>query len=445
MFNIQKAVSRLDYAPKLKEIEVTDITKGLAVFTPKPDKPVSFASLKNNLKQAGYTLASADITIRGKLSNEDGQWFITSNMTSQKFLLKGKDVDAIVAKADKTSMVEITGLWTTIGTGTAANETIDPETLYIITTIIGADRRNASDHYFIRASYGPRQSAAETTENEAEPKSSAPIRTTSPGLTVFKGGAFIPRVYFVKQHLGGLNVWRQLIDLSVSYTPSPHVQLELEVPFLRTSFNDGTKTSSNAGLGNIMFWTKYRFFRVVKTYGDRQASARFGLELPTGRSSSPTALQINASAFVRQQLTPINGGFAPHFDVSFSQAGGRFIFGGNAEGIYRTERGGFRMGHELRLNTDLEYVLFPRHYQKPGGELFAILESSFVTRSKGRLGGVVAPGSSSSEYYLSPGLQYAARPQFVVEGSIQLPVFRNAGPQILRTDYNLLLGIRYLF
>jgi hypothetical protein len=28
-------VSRLDYAPKLKEIEVTDIQKGLGVFTPR--------------------------------------------------------------------------------------------------------------------------------------------------------------------------------------------------------------------------------------------------------------------------------------------------------------------------------------------------------------------------------------------------------------------------
>jgi hypothetical protein len=39
VYNIQKAVSRLDYAPKLKEVEVTDIKKGLGVFTPKPDKP----------------------------------------------------------------------------------------------------------------------------------------------------------------------------------------------------------------------------------------------------------------------------------------------------------------------------------------------------------------------------------------------------------------------
>ena len=47
MYNIQKAVSRLDYAPKLTEIQVTDIQKGLGIFTPKPDKPISFAALSD--------------------------------------------------------------------------------------------------------------------------------------------------------------------------------------------------------------------------------------------------------------------------------------------------------------------------------------------------------------------------------------------------------------
>lgn len=278
-----------------------------------------------------------------------------------------------------------------------------------------------------------------------EKKSLAPIRTTSPGLTVFQGGAATPRLYFIKQSLGNLDVQRQVLDISVSYTPTPKLQLEVEVPVMRTSFNDGIKSGSGFGLGNITLWSKYRFFRTVKTYGDRQAAARFGLELPTGKKESPDANQINASPFVRGQLTAINGGLSPHLDVAFSQAGGRFIFGGNVEGILRTERDGFRLGHEIRVNTDFEYVLLPIKYEKPGKELFLILESSFVVRGHGRIGGVTVPGSTSTEYYLSPGLQFAAAPQFVIEGSIQLPVFRNAGAQVLRTNYNFLLGVKYLF
>jgi hypothetical protein len=263
-------------------------------------------------------------------------------------------------------------------------------------------------------------------------------------LTVYKGGAVTPRLYLIKQHLGNLEVNRQLLEISVSYTPSPRLQLEIEAPFSRTAYHNNTASGSGFGVGNITGWAKYRFFRKVKTYGDKQAALRIGLELPTGKKEAPSQTQVNVPAFVRQQLTPINGGFAAHFDLAFSHAAGRVIFGGNAEAIFRTERDGFRMGHEQRLSTDLEYVL-PRDRRKPGGELFLILETTFVHRGTGRLAGVPVAGSRATEYYLAPGLQYAARPRFVIEGSFQFPVVRNTGPRALRTDRNLLLGVKYLF
>ena len=421
MYNIQKAVSRLDYAPKLKEIELTDIRRGLGEFTPKPDKPVSFAALKATLKSAGYVLDAADITVAGTLDQEGENWVVTIKPSGQKFVLEGP-----VTGLEVGSAIEITGDWKTVGKGNSAREVITPAKKTQAS-------RTSSDFRFIPATFLP------VVEDEA------PIRVTSPGLTVYKGGAITPRVYFVRQHLGALKVNRQMVDVSLSYTPLSKLQLEAEIPISRTAFDDGVTSGSGVGLGNISVWTKYRFFREVKTYGDRQAAARFGLELPTGKKDAPTPSQINAPAFVRQQLTPINGGLSPHLDLAFSQAGGRFIFGGNAEAIFRTERDGFRMGHEQRLSTDLEYVLLPREYKKPGGELFLILETTFVHRGTGRLNSTPVAGSKATEYYLAPGLQFAARPRFVVEGSVQVPVVRNTGALALRTDVNVLLGVKYLF
>jgi hypothetical protein len=347
-------------------------------------------------------------------------------------VLEGPKVVAGLAAA---SPIEITGDWKTAGQGNSARE--------VITTkekIQASHRPAAADFYtarFIPATF---------VRPDLEPaKPLAPIRVTSPGLTVYKGGAITPRVYFIRQHLGPLKVNRQMVDVSLSYTPLPKLQLEAEVPISCTSFHDSATTGSSIGLANITVWSKYRFFREVKTYGDRQAAVRFGLELPTGKKEAPSQSQINVPAFVRQQLTPINGGLSPHFDLAFSQAGGRFIFGGNAEAIFRTERDGYRLGHEQRLSTDLEYVLLPRNYQKPGGEVFLILETTFVHRGTGRLNSVPVADSKATEYYLAPGLQYAARPRFVVEGSVQFPVVRNAGLLVLRTDANVLLGVKYLF
>ena len=418
MYNIQKAVSRLDYAPKLKEIEVTDIKKGIGEFTPKPDKPVSFAALKATLKSAGYVLDTAEITITGSLTKEGDVWIVTVSPSGQKFVLEGPNVGASVAGVQDGSSIELTGGWKTAKQASSTVEVITP-----------IEKKQA-----LRNHAG---------NEPAKPE--APIRVTSPGLTVYKGGAITPRLYLIRQHLGALKVNRQIVDVSLSYTPSPRVQLEAEVPVSRTAFHDDVTSGSHVALANITAWAKYRFFREVKTYGDRQAALRFGLELPTGKKDAPAQSEIDAPAFVRQQLTPINGGLAPHFDLAFSQAGGRFIFGGNAEAIFRTERDGFRMGHEQRLNTDLEYVLLPRDYTKPGGELFLILETTFVHRGTGRLDSASVSGSKATEFYLAPGLQYAARPRFVVEGSVQLPVVRNTGPLVLRTDVNVLLGVKYLF
>ena len=438
MYNIQKAVSRLDYAPKLKEIEVTDIRKGLAVFTPKPDQPVSFAALKATLKSAGYVLDKADITVAGTLNKEDDVWIFIAKPSGQKFVLEGPYVEKLVTGTEPGALIEITGSWKTVGQGAGAHETITPAE-----SKQALRRKTNDDIYF--AEFIPAKFVSSERNSEPPEPSTAPIRVTSPGLTVFKGGAITPRLYLIRQHLGPLKVNRQMIDVSLSYTPSPQLQLEAEVPISRTSFHDANQSGADVGLANVTAWAKYRFFRQVKTYGDRQAAARLGLELPTGKKDAPSQTQINAPEFVRQQLTPINGGLSTHFDLAYSQAGGRIIFGGNAEAVFRTERDGFRLGHEQRLNTDLEYILLPRDYQKPGGELFLILETTFVHRGRGRLNSTSVAGSKATEYYLAPGLQYAARPRFVVEGSVQFPVLQNTGPLALRTDVNVLLGVKYLF
>lgn len=450
-------MSRLDYAPRLKEIQVTDIQKGLGLFTPKPDKQVSFAALKATLKSAGYTLDSADITVAGTLAKDEQGWMIIVQPSGQRLALDGPNVGQVLAGAVAGAHVEITGDWKTIGAGAAAHESISPTTEKAVGKIsLG---RRSEDLYsslaeFVKASFVTSNRAAPVEAfavssipeaGEPDPALPAPIRVTSPGLTVYKGGAVTPRLYFIKQHLGTLEVTRLVFDLSVSYTPSPRVQLEIEAPFSRTTYNNRITSGSGFGIGNMTGWVKYRFFREVKTYGDKQAAMRIGLELPTGRKDAPTQAQINVSAFLRQQLTPINGGWSPHFDLAFSHAGGRVIFGGNAEAIFRTERAGFRMGHEQRLSSDLEYVLLPRNYKMPGGELFLILETTFVHRGTGRLSSLPVAGSRATEYFLAPGLQYAARPRFVIEGSFQFPVVRNTGPLVLRTDRNILLGVKYLF
>ena len=430
-------MSRLPFAPGLSEVRITDISAGIGVFTPKPDKPVSFAALHAALRRAGYTLSSAEITLVGTLARDASGWYVTVAPSGQRFNLEGVAVGAAPAGVNEGDRVEVVGNWRTLGERTDAREVISPRTIRSAPATSSASVNQRTSQASFNYAKGSSSNAPLTLF--------APIRTTSPGLTVYRGGAVTPRLSFTRQHLGNLEVNRQSLQLAVSYTPTPRLQLEAELSYSRSSFDDGVNSGEGSGFGNIILWSKYRFYREVGIWGDRQAAVRFGLELPTGSNTAPSEQELPASAFVREQLTPISGGFAAHADLAYSRARGRLIYGANVEGVWRSERDGFRTGHELRINTDTEYIIFPFRYRRPTGELFAILETNFIHRGRGRFDGAQVPESGSTEFYLAPGLQYVATSRLVVEGSAQLPVARSSGAQVLRTDYSLLFGIRYLF
>jgi hypothetical protein len=430
-------VSRLDFAPKIEEIRITDIKQGLGSFTPQPDRAISLTALKTALKKAGYTLASAEVTVKGTLLRDDQDWWLVSDSSQQRFALAGERLAELLGGADLGARVELTGDWQTSGEGSASREVIRPRKAQklALSPSVGPGWRAAFSKIQL--------SLADTEHSAAMPLT--PIRTTSPGLTVYQGGAVTPRYAFIRQHLGGLKVDRHVLRLNLSYTPTQTLQLEADIPYFSSSFDNGQGSGSGHGWGNATLWGKYRFHRKLETWGDRQAAVRFGLELPTGKKTAPPEAKVAGSEFVRRQLTPIAGGLSAHLDTSYSQARGRIVYGANVEGIVRSERDGFRLGHELRVNTDLEYVLLPRAYRSPENELFIIFETTYVYRGRGRAGGRVAPGSSSQEFLIAPALQYIPSGRFLIEASLQIPAAQRLGPQVLRTDYNLLVGVRYLY
>ena len=435
MFNIQKAVSRLDFAPGLKSIHVTDVKRGLAEFVPRPDKPASFARIKEALEKAGYELASAEVTAIGTLERDDAGWWLVVAPSGQRFCLASGPASKSIADLGVGARAEVTGRWTTMGEKDAAREVITPQNVSPVSAAPAA-AAPVSSMPFVAPGTMP-----------AVPllAALAPIRATSPGLTVYKGGAVTVRYSHTSQHLGDLAVDRNSVQVAASYTPTPRVQLEASVPVGRTSFDDGTASGSGGGFGNATLWAKYRFFRTLETWGDRQASARLGIEVPTGDPDAPSERSLPAPAYVREQLSSIDGGLALLGDVAYSQARGRFVFGGNVEGILRGERDGFRLGHELRVNTDFEVVALPIRYERPGHELFFLVETTLVLRDEGRSGGREVSGSRSAEYFVAPALQFVVSPRLVFETSVQWPVFRDSGPLALRTDRNILVGFRYLF
>lgn len=142
-------MSRLNYAPKLKEIQITDIKKGLGTFTPKPDQAVSFAALKTTLKKAGYTLDSASIDIAGTLAHDDSGWQIIADTSGQRFTLEGKTLEQALAGYASGAHVEINGDWKSIGEKPNAREAVMLHTVKKLapTTVASLNGRGEEDDF----------------------------------------------------------------------------------------------------------------------------------------------------------------------------------------------------------------------------------------------------------------------------------------------------------
>ncbi|HKG21040.1 MAG TPA: hypothetical protein VKC34_04010, partial [Blastocatellia bacterium] len=343
MYNIKKAVSRLEFAPKLDEIKVSDIKRGLGDFTPRADKLVSFAALKEALKKAGYRLDSARITVEGALAQDATGWWLETEPSKQRFAIETSDM---LKDLEPGARVEVSGDWRTLVEGKSSRESIHVREARRLSRESNAPRppRSAERAALSRARAGRALSGGTdgiqvSLQGTAAVRGIflAPVRTTSPGLAVYKGGALTSRYGYTRQHLGALKVDRHSISLAASYTPTPFLQLEIEAPFHRTSFEEGNESGSGYGAGNVTLWSKYRFYRALETWGDRQAALRIGVELPTGKGRSSgragNLSRAGESGFLQGQLGPASGGLSLHADAAYSQAKGRVIFGGNVEGV----------------------------------------------------------------------------------------------------------------
>jgi hypothetical protein len=432
-FSIRKAVSLLDFGPKPEEVKITDFNQGLSEFKPKSEKPVRFADLKATLKRAGFKLISAEIAVSGKLTRDDSGWWIEAGVSGQRFELDGDELNPGGQTGATAGDFEAIGDWQTGGKRCEQCEVIR----------LRSGKREVSrsetgyvpfpDANPIRGPFVEVDAAA-----GAPP---APIWTTTPSLAVYKGGEVTLRYHFTQQHLGALRVDHHEARLGFSYTPTPRLQFEGEVPY--HIYDQGSSSAHNSG--NVIAWVKYRFYNSLETGGDRQAAIRVGLELPTASKDVVSDPATNGDEFLRRQLLRIDGGLSTHVDAAYSRAKRRFVYGANVEGVMRSEFVGVRMGNEVRLNTDLEYILLPVEYRGPTNELRLILETNYLHKARGRIRGNVVPGSSASEYYVAPAIQFAFNPRWVIEGSYQLPVALNTGPRLLRTDRSVMFGVRFMY
>lgn len=113
MYNLKAAVSRLEFAPKPDDLEVTDIASGHFVFSPVLGNEVHYDILHRAITDAGYEIEQAFLTVQGVLSEE--RHLRTPNESSYRLQPGSEDLRSQLASLEPDHPIEIEGAWTLDG------------------------------------------------------------------------------------------------------------------------------------------------------------------------------------------------------------------------------------------------------------------------------------------------------------------------------------------
>lgn len=274
-----------------------------------------------------------------------------------------------------------------------------------------------------------------------------PIRTNTPGTGVFIGSGLVVQTVYDRESGGGeeLSTWRAVADYR--YTPATHWVLGVRAPWVLDRSLDGpaARGVSTFGVGDASLSVKHRFFRSVGMWSDRHLAAEIEVELPTGDGGLPPTAD-GLPARHRHRLAPGTGSVDVVADLIYQEGRQRFVYGGDLSFRLNTEGDGrYRAGNEARLNLDLEYILFPLEYRRPGNEVFVLLETTIRRKWADESAGQTLPETGRTDVLLAPAVQHIISDQLLASLSVQVPVVSDAPPEGLEQDLNVLAELRYAF
>lgn len=273
-----------------------------------------------------------------------------------------------------------------------------------------------------------------------------PIRTNTPGTGVFIGSGLVVQAFYDRESAGNreLTTWRAVADYR--YTPATHWVLGIRAPWVldRTLEGGAAGRVDASGAGDLELSVKHRFHRSVGRWSDRHLAAEVAVELPTGSGVPAAAGGLPVDR--RHRLAPGSGSVDFVADLVYQEGRRRFVYGGDLSFRLNTEGdGGYRFGHEVRLNLDVEYVLFPLEYRRPGNEVFVLLETTLRRKFADRVDGRSLDRTERTDLLVAPAIQHIISDQLLASLSVQLPVVSDAPPGGLEQDLDVLAELRYAF
>ena len=213
------------------------------------------------------------------------------------------------------------------------------------------------------------------------------------------------------------------------YGVTPRLTAFATLPILahrRLELGDGSVRRDKA-VGDFRLLGRYTFFADdYAPLSTRRVAVLAGMKFPTGadRFGTPS--------------------FDPIFGAVGTWAANRHEFDLDALFTVTTERHDFEAGDEFRYDLAYRYRLWPERFGRRLLQLNGLLELNGRWMGKTRTNGITVEASGGNVLFLSPGAQFITK-RFIVEASVQVPVWQDLnGPQ-LEDDFTAVLSVRIPF
>ncbi len=222
-----------------------------------------------------------------------------------------------------------------------------------------------------------------------------------------------------------------MFPIAIPYNVTTDLLVGVKIPTLNMNMKSGGSTKESFGLGDIAFFAKYLLLQVDRLGETFRVAGKGSVKLATGSKNIVPALGSGTVDYSLGAVAAwIELKYGVYGDVSYS-------FNGSSDGLSR--------GNNLTYNTAFGYRLIPAVYDTYPTQvvnLYLELNGKYALRDK--LIGQEVANSGGNEVFVSPGIQYIPSRNFLVEGSVQIPIANSLNGTQLGTDFMVNLGMRVL-
>lgn len=226
----------------------------------------------------------------------------------------------------------------------------------------------------------------------------------------------------------GRTVDRYTVNTVIAYGVRRNITLILKQPIMHQEMIMAGSKSTNTGLSDLLFSTKYGIYRRNTPQYTLGISAILGLEFPTGMNVfSKDTWNMHPGVYVSWR----SGNWGSDFNIAYAW-----------NGFADKGRGGMNPGHQVSLDVSLAHQF--SFGAKARKTVAPVLEVSYKHIFADRLQGQTVANTGESVLYISPGVKVTLS-SLILELLVQIPAWQDQEGTQLKRSIAPMVGLRYMF